>query len=108
MPNFAIHIALNTQLAEPMWCYNEAGWRPDEAPPDRRQPLEHPIGFREITRVGIYCPPLDGAVITPAMAGAGLISLETGVEHVLELEFDGNLNGNRRDFAPELPLAFRW
>jgi hypothetical protein len=108
MPDFAIHIASGAQLAEPMWCYMEAGRRPDEAPPERRQPLEHPVGFREITGVRIYCPALDGAIITPAMARAGVISLETGREHVLEMEFDGNLNGNRADFGPELPLVFRW
>ena len=108
MPGFAIHIARDTQLAEPMWCYNEAGRRPDEAPPERRQPLEHPVGFREITGVRLYCPVVDGAAVTPAMAWAGVISLETGVKHTLELEFDGNVHGRRIDFAPELPLVFRW
>lgn len=108
MPGFALHIASHTQLAEPMWCYLVAGRRPDEAPPDRRQPLDHPVGFREITGVRIHCPPLDEAVVTPAMARAGVISLEAGVAHVLELVFDGNLNGNRVDFEPDLPLVFRW
>jgi len=104
MPGFAIHIASDTQLAEPMWCYMEAGLRPDE----RGHVLEHPVGFREITGVRLHCPLFDGAVVTPAMALAGVIELEAGEEHALELEFDGNLTGNRCDFAPELPLVFCW
>ena len=108
MPDLVLRIASGTRLAEPMWCYNEVGRRPDEAPPERRQPLDHPAGLREVTGVRLHCPRLDGAVVTPAMARAGVISLEAGFEHVLELEFDGNQHGNRTDFGPDLPLVFRW
>src|SRR6266699_2861774 len=39
MPDLALRIAAGTGLEEPMWCYMEAGRRPDDAPPERRQPL---------------------------------------------------------------------
>ena len=108
MPDLILEVASGVQLAEPMWFYFARGRRPDEAPLERRQPLERPSGFREITGVRLVCPILDGAVVTPAMARAGVISLDAGEKHLLEVEFDGGQNGNRADFGPDLPLVFRW
>ena len=108
MPDLVLHVATNTLLTEPMWCYLEAGRRPDTAPLERRQPLEHAIGFREITSVRISSPLLDGATLTRAMASTGVVSLGKGAEHLLELEFDGNRNGSQADFRPDLPLVFLW
>ena len=108
MPDLVLHVAANALLTEPMWCYQEAGRRPDMSPLERRQSWEHPIGFREITSVQISSPWLDAATLTRGMANTGLISCGNGTEHLLELEFDGNRNGRRADFRPDLPLVFRW
>jgi hypothetical protein len=108
LPDSVLQIASDAQPAEPMWCYLEAGRRPDDAPPERRQPLEHPAGFREVTRVRIFGPPLGGAAVTAAMARAGVVLWQAAAEHRLELEFDGDQRGNRVSFHPDLPLAFRW
>src|ERR1700733_6480839 len=108
MPDLVLHIATGTELEEPMWCYIEVGRRPDEARPERRQPLEHPAGFRQITSVRIAGPVLDDAALTPAMARTGIIALQSGKEHLLELEFDGRPNANRTDFRPALPLVLCW
>jgi hypothetical protein len=108
MPDLVLKVASGVELAEPIWFYMAGGRRPDEAPPERRQPLEHPVGFHEITGVRLHCPVLERAVVTQAMAEAGVISLATGEKNLIELEFDGNKNGNRADFGPDLPLVFRW
>jgi hypothetical protein len=108
MPDLILHIASSTQLTEPMWCYAEAGRRPDVAPPESRQPLEHRAGLRELTGLRLCSPSVDRTAITSAMARASIISWQAGADHLLELEFDQNKNGNRTTFGPDLPLLFRW
>ena len=46
--------------------------------------------------------------MTSTMARNGVIILQTGVEHVLELQFDGGYRGMTLDFRPALPLLFRF
>ena len=108
MPDLKLHIADVIGPEEPMWCYMETGRAPKDAPPERRQPLEHPSGFREITGVCIVSPSLQETSVTHAMARAGVISSKIGPEHLLELEFDGGGQEKRMDFRPDLPLAFSW
>jgi hypothetical protein len=108
MPDLQLRIAAATGIEEPMWCYIETGRKPIEAPPERRQPLEHPAGLREVTRVHLVCPPLPEASVTAAMARAGVIGLESGAGHLVELHFDGALQGKREDLQPDLPLVLRW
>jgi hypothetical protein len=86
----------------------ETGRTPKDTPPERRQPLEHPSGFREITGVRIVSPSLQETSITHAMTRSGVIRSTTGPEHLLELEFDGVRREKRMDFRPNLPLVFSW
>ena len=108
MPDLALHIATGTGLNEPMWCYLETGRPPTEAPPERRQPLDHPSRLREITSVRVVSPHLNETSLTVAMARDKVIALDTGLDHLLELTFDGTSPTNHRDFRPDLPLVFRW
>ena len=73
----------------------------------RRAPLDHPAGFQEITRVLIGCPDAKEGSVTSAMARDRVIALQTGVEHLLELQFDGGCRATTLDFRPTLPLIFR-
>lgn len=107
MPGLELEIAVDTELAEPMWCYMKSGRAPAEWPPERLQPLDHSAGFREITRVLIGCPDAKEGSVTSAMALNGVIALQTGVEHLLELQFDGGRRATMLDFRPALPLIFR-
>jgi hypothetical protein len=108
MPELVLDIADGAGLEEPMWCYIDALRAPVGAPPERRQPLDHPAGFRELTRVRITCPALPDACITQAMARADVIELKTGAAHLLELQFDGGSQRKQIDFRPELPLCLQW
>jgi len=78
MPGLTLHIAEASGLEEPMWCFIESGSPPVEAPPDRRQTLEHPAGLREITAVRIVCPLIEHTSLTLAMVHAGVITSDTG------------------------------
>ncbi len=108
MSGFSIRIAAGTGIEEPMWCYMEGGRPYADAPADRRQPMDHPGGFRRITGVRLVCPALPEASLTKAMARAKVIDLETGAEPLLELQFDGGEQGGRSDFRPDLPLVIRF
>ena len=44
--------------------------------------------------------------VTSRMARNGVIAFQTGVEHLLELQFDGGCR-TTLDFRPGLPLLFR-
>jgi hypothetical protein len=107
MPGLELEIAADTELAEPMWCYLRSGRAPADWPLERLQPLHHPAGFREITRVLIGCPDAKEGSVTSAMARNGVIALQTGVEHLLELQFDGGCRATMLDFRPALTLIFR-
>jgi len=107
MPGLELEIASDTELTEPMWCYMKSGRAPVEWPPERLQPLDHPADLREITRVLIGCPDAKEGSVTSTMARNGVIALHTGVEHLMELHFDGGRRGTTLDFRPALPLTFR-
>ncbi|HEY9660233.1 MAG TPA: VOC family protein [Allocoleopsis sp.] len=63
------------ELAEPMLFQIPFGKRPDQSPPEKAQPLEHPIGLREITRVEVVTPvatcPRANAYVSSQLAGGG-------------------------------------
>jgi hypothetical protein len=108
MPELALHVAGGTGMDEPMWCYLAGGRPPAQAPPERRQPLQHAAGFRELTGLRLVSPALAEGSTTLAMARLGIISWQPGDDYGLELEFDGGAHGERADFRPSLPLTFRW
>ncbi len=107
MSGLELEIAADTLLAEPMWCYLKSGRAPAEWPPEKLQALDHPAGLRKITRVLLGCPDVNDASVTRAMALNGVIALQTGVEHFLELQFDDGRRSTTLDFRPGLPLIFR-
>jgi|SRR5579862_94241 len=105
----SIHIGENSEiLEEPMLFQMSFGCRPDKLPDARRQPLEHRIGFREITRVR-WIGPIGGSSSTALRAVAGgIFSFEDGPKHRLEIGFDGENQGRSIDLAPELPITLQW
>ncbi|OZG75027.1 glyoxalase-like domain protein [Hahella sp. CCB-MM4] len=96
-------------VEEPMWFFLAFASRPDQAAQERRQPMEHPVGFREITALRIVVPS-EKIYSEPAYRASEVKGLEIleGSEHLVEIGFDNEVCGQTRDFRPGLPLVFRW
>ncbi len=107
MPDLIIQIADGTGLEEPMWCWLEGGRAPLDAPPERRQPLEHTSGLGDLTGARLTSPAIKKTSVTQAMANAGVIILEAGDDQLLELAFDDMRQGRMFDLRPDLPLVLR-
>lgn len=105
---FTIHIANNSsKLAEPMLFFLDFAQQRDSA--RSMQPMEHKAGFQKITALRVISPahePASAEVAT--LERLGIATFVTGDKHSMEIEFDGNINGNRMDFRPLLPLSFLW
>jgi hypothetical protein len=105
----AIPIARGTMAVEPMLFVNPFGSRPDAAAPEQRQPLDHPLGVRELTAVHVVSAgcelPSDPL---RAVQRLGLATFSQGDGHLLELTLDDGAQGATADLRPELPLVLRW
>ncbi|AFY99746.1 VOC family protein [Calothrix sp. PCC 6303] len=107
-----LSIAVGTNsdiLTEPMLFQTPFGKRPDQFHPEKAQPLEHPVGFREITRIEVISPVAN----TPspelkAVVDTHQVQLRSGIKYCLELGFDGEVKGQQVDFQPGLPLIMSW
>ena len=85
------------------------GGRPDAAPPEQRQPLDHALGLREITSLRLTLPaqePTSSAWQT--IERLGLVSSASGAEPLIEVWFDHSPQGQQIDLRPELPLVLHW
>jgi hypothetical protein len=103
-----IHLGENTAvIGEPMLLYLAFGQRPDTA--GARYPMTHAKGFREITALR-----LQGSQQVPmsptlwATVQSGVMTWAAGLQHHLELGFDGETQGKVIDFRPALPLSLYW
>ena len=108
-PELHIDVATGTAASEPLVFATPYSGRPDALPEERRQPLVHPKGVVEITGLRITLPrgkPISGVV--RALQRAGVVSFESGNDHLAEIEFDHGSQGQSADFRPLLPLRFRW
>jgi len=80
-PELRIDVATGTAASEPLVFATPFSGRPDALPEERRQPLVHP---KEV------------------------VEIESGNDHLAEIEFDHGSQGQSADFRPLLPLRFRW
>src|SRR5262245_6365711 len=98
-----------TCTAEPLLFYASFFDRPDSYPVERRQPLVHAVGFREITGLMMSLPNVTSRPESLARVGReGLVEFMAGAAHLAEVTFDEGREGESYDFRPELPLLFRW
>ncbi|GGB86621.1 hypothetical protein GCM10011352_10650 [Marinobacterium zhoushanense] len=95
-------------ITEPMWFYLSFASRPDRAAAERRQPLEHAVGFKEVTTLKVCMPADDYS--NPATQASTVEGFEIAKaqEHRVEIAFDNGSSGKCRDFRPVLPLVFKW
>ena len=108
-PGTRIDVAAGTAASEPLVFATPFGGRPDALPEERRQPIIHPKGLVEVTRLRVTLPrtePMSGVV--RALHQAGVVSFESGNDHLAEIEFDHAGQGQSADFRPLVPLRFRW
>jgi hypothetical protein len=96
-------------LTEPMLFQIPFGQRPDHYPTEKAQPLEHHIGWREITRVELVSPTADNPSSEfQAVINTNQVRLRVGTEYCVELGFDEEVQGHQVDFRPGLPLIVSW
>jgi hypothetical protein len=106
---FTIPMARGTMAVEPLLFINPMGQRPDAYPSDRHEPLDHPLGVREITGVHIVSAgcelPSDPL---RAVKRLGIATFSQGEGHLLEVTLDDGKRGKSADLRPDLPLVLRW
>lgn len=108
-PGSHIEVATETTRSEPLIFATPFARRPDSHAPERRQPLEHPAGVREITSLKLILPAAEnGSEALRRLTRSGIVEFETGDEHLVEIEFDRGARGLSAQFPPELPLRLRW
>jgi hypothetical protein len=104
-----IQIATNVDaLVEPMLCHLSFARRPDSYSEARRQPLDHPAGLREVTRVELATPATKASPELKAIVKANLVQWRTGPDYHIQLGFDGETLGRNVDCRPALPLSLHW
>jgi hypothetical protein len=106
----SIAVGMNSDvLTEPMLFQTPFGKRPDRYSAEKAQPLDHHLGLREITRVELVCPAANQpSPALQAVLNTDRVKLRTGEEYCVELGFDGEVQGDRVDFRPGLPLVISW
>jgi len=108
-PGASIKIASGTHPAEPLIFYMPSLRRPDDYPSERAQPLNHPVGFKEVTGLRFTLPqseiPSEAARIVET---ARIASFSTGSSYAVELRFDNEQQRKSHDFQPLLPLSIRY
>ncbi|MCC3433781.1 MAG: hypothetical protein JGK08_28620, partial [Microcoleus sp. PH2017_04_SCI_O_A] len=106
----SIAVATNSDnLTEPMLFQTPWGKRPDSSSTEKLQPLNHGVGFREITRVELVSPAANNpSPELQAVIDTNQVKLRKGTEYFLELGFDGEVHGKQVDFRPGLPLIISW
>jgi hypothetical protein len=108
--NVSIAVGTNSEiLTEPMLFQIPWGKRPDLFSGEKLQPLEHGIGFREITRVELVSPAANNpSPELQAVIATNQLKMRLGSEYCIELGFDGEVQGKLADFRPGLPLVVSW
>ncbi|NJR69259.1 MAG: VOC family protein [Synechococcales cyanobacterium CRU_2_2] len=107
-----LSIAVGTNshvLGEPMLFQTPFGKRPDQQPLEKSQPLAHPLGLCEITRVELISPIAHSpSTELLAVLDTQRVSLRWGAVYSVEIGFDYEQQGKSLDLRSELPLTLRW
>jgi hypothetical protein len=108
----SIEVGMNCELlTEPFLFFLPFALRrrPDTQTGSKRQPLERPSGFREISRVELVIPHAEArSPELQSLMDSGLIGVSRGAKPLMTLGFNGEALGKCADFRPALPLMFNW
>ena len=104
-----IQVAGDTPLSEPMYFYMAFAGRQSENEGVKKEPLEHIIPLKKVTEIKLFINQKralsEAACIINNLKN---ISIESGKENLLELEFDCGKENKIKDFRPAMPLVFKW
>lgn len=106
-PHLSIPMASNNPLTEPLWFVLPFGAAPTTFSVEKRQPLQHTSGLKQLTSVCITQPNLALSQAAQQANQVKGFKIEQGKTHVLELGFDDEQAGLSHDFRPSLPLILR-
>jgi len=106
-PNLSIFVGTNSDiLSEPMLFQTPFGKRPDQFSAEKAQPLDHPSGLREVTRLELVMPNIENlSPVMQAVIATGQIHLRQGEQFCLNLIFDDQRQNQTIDLRPALPLV---
>jgi hypothetical protein len=96
-------------LNEPVLFYLPFSRRPESQSAPGKQVMEHSAGLRELARVELIGPHAD--TLSPgleAVLSTRVVCRREGVEHFVELGFDGESKGPVADLRPILPIVISW
>ncbi|MDZ8258286.1 VOC family protein [Nostoc sp. ChiQUE01b] len=106
----SIPIATNSDnLSEPLIFISPATKNPRNLPLERRPPLVHQVGFKEITALQVTLPDVQNfSAEVRTLIDLGLVQFSQGNFYQLEIEFDNAKEGNSQYFDSQLPIVIRW
>ncbi|MEH2269389.1 MAG: VOC family protein [Nostoc sp.] len=109
-PRASIPIATNSDnLSEPLILISPATQKPINYPLERRPPLVHKVGFKEITALQVALPGVQNfSAEVRTLIDLGLVQFSQGSFYQLEIEFDNAKEGNSQEFDSQLPILIRW
>jgi hypothetical protein len=83
--------------------------KPLDYPWERKQPLIHPKGFKQITRAEFTLPTsLSLSDSLKKVISHSSIQIVEGHSYHVNIEFDYGVEGARENFLDALPLTFNW
>lgn len=83
----------------------------DLSPDERAQEIEdrtHPLGVGEINRVRLVVPVHGDSEAARQLSQSGIVQVEIGTRHLLEIELGGGASNELLDLRPVLPLLIRY
>jgi hypothetical protein len=109
-PPLVLHVGENAAcVEEPLLSYFPVPRNPEAFRTQDGQRLEQGAGFRELTALRIFSPHrVTASAVMQAVGQTGAVAFHQGSEHLAEIGFDGERQGQRADFRPGLPLVVYW
>ncbi|MBK8452726.1 MAG: VOC family protein [Thiofilum sp.] len=108
--NLSIQMVEPIKLTEPLWFFISFATRPDQVAENKKQPLNHALGLKEITQIDLYAPtPFEYlSVESQKIFNTTQLKYDYAAEHRVDIHFDKATRGNSYDCRPYLPLVLYW
>lgn len=108
--SLAIQMVEPIKLAEPLWFFISFATRPDQASENKKQPLNHALGLKEITQIDLYAPILLEHLSLESQKIFKMTQLKYNyaAEQRMDIYFDNATKNESYDCRPYLPLVLYW